>query len=55
MGFFRQIGEYLYLRKKDPNAPDSNWIRKMHWINRTSILLFLVAIVIMLYRIFFKK
>lgn len=55
MGFFRQIGEYLYLRKKDPNAPDSNWIRKMHWINRTSILLFLVAIVVMLYRIFFKK
>jgi len=55
MGFFRQIAEYLYLRKKDPNAPDSNWIRKMHWINRTSILLFLVAIVVMLYRIFFKK
>lgn len=51
MGVWRQIGEYLWLVKKDPDAPKSRWIGYMHSINRLSILLFLVAIIIMVIRL----
>lgn len=40
------MAEYLYLRKKDPDAPKSRFVKYMHGINRISILLFLVALVI---------
>ena len=46
MGILRQVAEYLYLRKKDPDAPKSKFVKYMHGINRISILLFLVALVI---------
>lgn len=48
MGVWRQIGEYLWLVKKDPEAPKSFFIKKMHFINRLSILLFIVAIIVMI-------
>ncbi|MGZ5245556.1 MAG: DUF6728 family protein [Flavitalea sp.] len=51
MGVIRQIAEYLYIKKKDPNAPDTQWVRYMHGINRFSILLFLVALIIMVLRL----
>jgi len=47
---FKQIAEYLYLRKKDPNRPDSSYVKYMHGINRISILLFLFAIIVMVIR-----
>jgi cob(I)alamin adenosyltransferase len=47
MGILRQVAEYLYLKKKDPNAPRTQWLKYMHGINRLSILLFLVAMVIL--------
>ena len=50
MGVWSQIAEYLWLKKKDPNAPKSKWIGYMHGINRLSILLFLLALIIMLIR-----
>lgn len=43
----RQLAEYLYLRKKDPNSPDSQWIKYMHGINRISLLMFLIGLVIL--------
>ncbi|MBK7435005.1 MAG: hypothetical protein IPI66_14710 [Chitinophagaceae bacterium] len=46
MGILRQVAEYLYLRKKDPDAPKSKFVKYMHGINRISILLFIVALVI---------
>ena len=55
MGVFRQIAEYLYIRKKDPNAPNSQWVRYMHGINRISIFMFLFGIIIIIYKIFIKK
>ena len=55
MGIFRQIAEYLYLRKKDPNRPDSDFVKYMHGINRISILLFLFAIIVMVYRLCVKR
>lgn len=47
MGILRQISEYLYLRKRDPNEERTQWMKYMHGINRISILLFLVAMVIL--------
>ncbi len=56
MGFWSQIAEYLYIKKKDPNAPNTQWVKYMHGINRLSILLFLVALVIIILKLFvFKK
>lgn len=47
MGVLRQIAEYLYLKKKDPDQPRTQWIKYMHGINRISILLFLFALIVM--------
>lgn len=47
MGIFDQIAQYLFLKKKDPNTPDSKWVKYMHGINRLSILLFLLAMIIL--------
>ena len=54
MGVLRQIAEYLYFKKKDPNAPDTQWVKYMHGINRLSIILFLVAMVILAFKILSK-
>jgi hypothetical protein len=55
MGIWKQIATYLYLRKKDEDAPDTPWIKYMHGINRLSLLLFLFAIVVIIVRLFIKK
>jgi hypothetical protein len=56
MGVFQQIAEYLYIKKRDPNAPKDSWIRYMHGINRLSIFMFLLALVIIIVKLlFFKK
>lgn len=47
MGVLNQLAEYLYLKKKDPNRPKSKWIGYMHRINRLSLLLFLLCLVIL--------
>lgn len=47
MGVFRQLGEYLYLRKKDPDRPKSAWIGYMHGINRLSLFIFLICLIIL--------
>ncbi len=51
MGVWKQIGEYLWLRKKDPNTPRTKWIGYMHGINRLSILLFLLALIIIIVKL----
>ena len=48
MGFFRQVAEYLYIKKRDPNAPRDTNIKLMHGMNRISLLVFLAALVFML-------
>jgi hypothetical protein len=47
MSVLRQMAEYLYLKKKDPDAPDTQWVRYMHGINRISLLMFLVGLIIL--------
>lgn len=47
MGVLKQIAEYLYLRKPDPSRPKTQWIKYMHGINRISILIFLLCLIIL--------
>ena len=54
MGIWRQIEEYFYIKKRDPNAPRTQWMKYMHGINRISIFMFLIAILIMIFRAIFK-
>lgn len=55
MGILKQIAEYLYLKKKDPNAPDSQWVKYMHGINRLSILLFLAAMIFIIIKLLVRN
>lgn len=52
MGVLRQIAEYLYIKKRDPNAPHTRWMQYMHGINRISIFMFIVAMIILLLKLF---
>jgi len=52
MGVWRQIEEYFYIKKRDPNAPNSQWMRYMHGINRISIFMFLIGLIILLIKLF---
>ncbi|MEO6549706.1 MAG: DUF6728 family protein [Ferruginibacter sp.] len=47
MGIWSQVAQYLYLKKKDPNAPNTEFVKYMHGINRISIFLFLLAMIIL--------
>ena len=47
MGILKQVAEYLYLKKKDPNATSTQWMKYMHGINKLSILLFLFAMIVL--------
>lgn len=48
MGILRQLAEYLYIKKRDPNQPHTQWMKYMHGMNRISLLMFLAALLIML-------
>ena len=54
MSVLKQVGEYLYLRKKDPNEKPTQWMKYMHGINRLSIFLFLIALVIIVVKLLIK-
>lgn len=47
MGVLKQLAEYLFLRKKDPNRPKSTWVGYMHGINRISLFLFIICLIIL--------
>lgn len=49
---WRQILTYFYLRKRDPDAPHNTNIFLMHGMNRISIFIFLIAIIVMIVRLF---
>ncbi|MDR6337240.1 hypothetical protein HNQ91_000262 [Filimonas zeae] len=50
MGIWRQLAEYLYIKKKDTDRPANFNTRLMHGMNRISLLIFLMCLLI----IFFK-
>ena len=47
MGVWKQIAEYLYIKKVDPNRPKSLFTKYMHGINRISLLLFILCLIIL--------
>ena len=55
MGVFKQLAEYLYLRKMDPDRPKTKFVKYMHGINRLSILLFLLALIILFIKLLVRK
>jgi hypothetical protein len=55
MSVLKQIATYLYLKKKDPNTPDSQWVKYMHGINRISLLLFIFALIVIIVKLLIRK
>lgn len=51
MGILRQIAEYLYIKKTDPDRPRTFFLKKMHGINRISIFVFLLCLVILIIKL----
>jgi hypothetical protein len=50
MKFLRQIGEYLFIVKRDPNQERTGMMKAMHGMNRLSLLMFLVSLLVMLFK-----
>jgi len=55
MGVWKQIAEYLYIKKPDPNRPKTQFVKYMHGINRISLFLFIIALIILAVKLLFKK
>jgi hypothetical protein len=51
MGVLRQVAEYLYIKKPDPNREKTQWMKYMHGINRISIFMFLFGLMVILVKL----
>lgn len=51
-GYYLDFNEVItyFFRKKDPSRPSNFNLRMMHGINKVSILIFLVAVIVMVTR-----
>lgn len=47
MDILKQFSEYLFLKKRDPKEVRTPWMKYMHGINRISILLFIICLIIL--------
>ena len=54
MAVWNQILRYFYLRKRDPNAQRDINTSMMHGMNRISIFVFLIAIIMIIVRLIRK-
>ena len=50
MGILRQIGEYLFLVKRDPKQERTGMMKAMHGMNRISLNIFLIGLIVILVR-----
>ncbi|WP_346316238.1 DUF6728 family protein [Chitinophaga sp. YIM B06452] len=48
---WRQILQYLYIKKRDKSEPLNTNTKLMHGMNRISIIVFLIAIIVMLIKV----
>lgn len=55
MGIWKQIAEYLYIQKRDPNEPRTQWMKYMHGMNRISLIMFIIALLVIIVRVFVKR
>ncbi len=51
MGIWKQLAEYLYIKKRDTNVERNKYTKYMHGMNRISILLFLFVLMVMLFKL----
>lgn len=51
MGIWKQIAEYLYIRKKSEEIPAGSWMKYMHGMNRISLIVFLLGLLFMLFKL----
>jgi hypothetical protein len=51
-GIWQQILTYFYIRKRDPDDPKNINTSLMHGMNRISLFVFLIAVLIMIVRLF---
>jgi hypothetical protein len=51
MGILRQLAEYLYIKKRDPNEPRTQWMKYMHGMNRISLIMFIIAVLIIIFKL----
>ncbi len=54
MGVWKQLAEYLFIKKKDPNRPASKWVGYMHGINRITLFIFILCIIILAIKLLTK-
>lgn len=54
MSVLKQVAEYLYLRKRDPDEKPTQWMKYMHGINRLSIILFLLALIFIVIKLLLR-
>jgi hypothetical protein len=47
MGVFKQVGEYLFIKKRDPDDKPTGFTKAMHGINRITIFMFLLCMIIL--------
>jgi hypothetical protein len=50
MGIWKQISEYLFISKRDTNEPRTQWMKYMHGMNRISLLMFILALLFLLFK-----
>ncbi len=51
---YRDLVHRWHLKKKDPNRPKSKWIGYMHGINRLSLLIFILCLIILAFKLLRK-
>jgi hypothetical protein len=55
MGVLKQLAEYLYIKKPDPDRPKTRFVKYMHGINRISLLMFILCLIILAFKLFFRR
>ncbi len=50
MGIWNQFGEYLFIKKRDTNQQRTKWMGYMHGMNRISLFMFIIGLLVMLFR-----
>jgi hypothetical protein len=55
MSILKQFAEYLYIKKRDPNEPKTQWMKYMHGMNRISLIMFLLALIVIIVKLLIKK
>ncbi len=57
VGYYFNLSEVLgyYFRKKDPNRPSNTNIKIMHGINKISIIMFLICLIVIITRVIIRS